>query len=228
MVAAILTGFGGTVAAPTLAHTVEAGAIQVIHPWAQPAEAGDTPAFPTIANDADDGVVLLELETPVAERIEIRRQGRVVKELAIPADESVSFDSGELSLILVGVRKPLREGAIFPLSLRFSGGITIDTHMVVGQSTMMPGMIPEGRSRITISHEAIPALGWPPMTMDFALLDGVRGDYVNPGEEVYFVLAEEEEGGHAISAIRPAVFGKPPVREGEVLGAGIVEAVALE
>ena len=170
----------------------------------------------------------------MAERVDIVVDGRVVRQLAIPAEDGVVFDGEPFSLVMVGLKKPLIEGGDFPFRLHFSGHVTIDARMVVGEATMMPGMTPDmsGKEatgpRITIGHEPIPAIGLPAMTKEFPLCCGARTDYLTLGEPVYFSLVVNGDGERAVSSIRPAQFGKPTPQEGVTAGAGIVKAIAGE
>ncbi len=57
---------------------------------------------------------------------------------------------------------------------------------------------------VNISHEAILALKWPGMTMDFKAADKKLLSGVKPGQAVTFGLAKEASGGYVISHIEPA------------------------
>ena len=54
--------------------------------------------------------------------------------------------------------------------------------------------------KINLQHDPISALGWPAMTMDFVLDDGVDVSELTPGEEVMFQL-EERDDRYLITAI---------------------------
>jgi Cu/Ag efflux protein CusF len=51
--------------------------------------------------------------------------------------------------------------------------------------------------KLTITHEAIPALGWPAMTMRFGLEDPSLLKDAQPGDKVRFDF-REKEGGYSI------------------------------
>ena len=63
-----------------------------------------------------------------------------------------------------------------------------------------------GEGKVNISHDPIEALGWPAMTMDFELAEGVDASGLAPGAQVEFELAEGGEG-YVIAAIRPRTEG---------------------
>lgn len=57
---------------------------------------------------------------------------------------------------------------------------------------------------VNISHEAIPALKWPAMTMDFKVADKKLLSGIQSGQTVTFGLARDEKSGYVISHIEPA------------------------
>lgn len=64
--------------------------------------------------------------------------------------------------------------------------------------------IDAGAATLNLTHEAIPALKWPAMTMDFHVADKKLLAGVKPGQAVTFGLAKDPAGGYAISHIEPA------------------------
>lgn len=68
---------------------------------------------------------------------------------------------------------------------------------------------------LTLAHEPIEALGWPAMTMDFTVAEGVDLTGLKPGDHVTFQLRKEGER-YVITAIQVAA----PVQ-----GTGVVKAV---
>lgn len=44
---------------------------------------------------------------------------------------------------------------------------------------------------VTIRHQAIEAIGWPPMTMKFKVTDKMLLDKVNKGDKVQFTLVQQ-------------------------------------
>ncbi len=61
-----------------------------------------------------------------------------------------------------------------------------------------------GDGTANVSHEPIPEIGWPAMTMDMTVLDDAQmmGD-VKEGDSVTIMLVKGEDGLYAISAIMP-------------------------
>ena len=64
--------------------------------------------------------------------------------------------------------------------------------------------------KLNLSHEPIPEIGWPAMTMDFQVADTVPLDELKPGMPVRFGLHEEEGGNYVITAITPLGSGEKP------------------
>jgi len=52
---------------------------------------------------------------------------------------------------------------------------------------------------VSISHQAIPDLNWPPMTMQFALPQGVDLPELQVGQKVDFTFSQHERGYQIVS-----------------------------
>ncbi len=61
-----------------------------------------------------------------------------------------------------------------------------------------------GDGTANVSHDPIPEIGWPAMTMDMPLAEGAQtmGD-INEGDMVTLMLIKGEDGMYAIGAIMP-------------------------
>ncbi|OIP08064.1 MAG: hypothetical protein AUK53_10775 [Betaproteobacteria bacterium CG2_30_59_46] len=57
---------------------------------------------------------------------------------------------------------------------------------------------------VNISHEAIPAIQWPAMTMDFKVANKKLLSGIKVGQAITFGLAKEAKTGYVISHIEPA------------------------
>ena len=60
------------------------------------------------------------------------------------------------------------------------------------------------RRRVTLTHDPIPELGWPTMTMVFQALGTVDISRVRPGDHVDFSLMRGHDTTYELSAIRPS------------------------
>ncbi len=58
-------------------------------------------------------------------------------------------------------------------------------------------------SMFTLTHEPIPQIGWPTMTMDLMLLDGAKVGDVKAGDAVAITLEKGNDGLYHIRAIGP-------------------------
>ena len=74
--------------------------------------------------------------------------------------------------------------------------------MVTGKGVVRGVMSEDGK--VNLSHDPIQELGWPSMTMDFRLADGVSTKDLKPGMAVEFDLMEKDDV-YMIDAIRPAM-----------------------
>ncbi len=59
------------------------------------------------------------------------------------------------------------------------------------------------RHRITLTHEPIPSIGWPSMTMEFAVAPSVDLGGVKPGARVDFTMEKGKNGQYEIQSVRP-------------------------
>lgn len=57
---------------------------------------------------------------------------------------------------------------------------------------------------VNLSHEPIAAIGWPSMTMDMEVADGVALTEIQDGEAVTFTLERGPDGIYMITGITPA------------------------
>lgn len=71
---------------------------------------------------------------------------------------------------------------------------------------------------INVTHGPIPALGWPGMTMDFGLADGLAPPDAAPGARVVLSIGRDEAGAFVVTGIETA-------KDDLAWGEGVVEAV---
>ena len=90
-------------------------------------------------------------------------------------------------------------------------------HAAVEASGVIDARLDDGR--LTVTHEPIEALGWPSMTMDFELADGVDSSSFEAGTPIRFSLMEVGEYQYRITALEPVVT--------EFRARGVVNALLL-
>jgi Cu(I)/Ag(I) efflux system periplasmic protein CusF len=56
---------------------------------------------------------------------------------------------------------------------------------------------------ITVSHGAIKSLGWPAMTMDFAVSEGIDLSAIKAGTNVNFTLVRRADGQWTVDTLKP-------------------------
>lgn len=73
-----------------------------------------------------------------------------------------------------------------------TGGTTQDETGATGEGVI--NKVDAGKGVVNVTHEPIPALSWPEMTMDLPVAEGVDLSAVEPGDEVRFrvVLGEDQ------------------------------------
>ena len=72
---------------------------------------------------------------------------------------------------------------------------------ITGTGTL--NRVDSATGKVNLSHDPIPALNWPAMTMDFALDEGMPPPAIEPGQAVRFQL-EETDAGLVIVELDPA------------------------
>jgi copper(I)-binding protein len=129
-------------AAPVPAETWRAGALEVMQPWARettPMQKNGA-VYLTIHNGGPEADRLIEAASPAAERVELHTheidaQGvatmRRVPAIEVPAAGEVALKSGGAHIMLFGLRRPLHEGARFPLMLRFAKAGQVEVQVAV-------------------------------------------------------------------------------------------------
>jgi copper(I)-binding protein len=138
-VAVLSLAFAGLAAA----HDYQAGTIKVDHPWTRATAPGAQVGvgYMKITNNGAAPVQLIGASTPAAARVEVHTMSmdggvmrmRAVPSLTIPARGTVELKSGGLHLMLIGLKKPLVVEDLVPLTLNFSGGITLNVELYVEQ-----------------------------------------------------------------------------------------------
>jgi len=102
------------------AHSYVLGSVEIGHPWARPTDAPLGAAYCILAAKGESADTLSSAETPVAERVELRNAaGEAVPAIEIPAGRPVVLRPGKPYLALVGLKRSLKLGDSFPLTLRF-------------------------------------------------------------------------------------------------------------
>jgi Cu/Ag efflux protein CusF len=71
---------------------------------------------------------------------------------------------------------------------------------VAGAGTV--NSVDAGAKKVNVTHEPIPAIGWPAMTMDFAVADGVDLAALEAGAPVSFTLTRGADGIYMIETMQ--------------------------
>ena len=62
--------------------------------------------------------------------------------------------------------------------------------------------------KVNLSHQPIPEIGWPAMTMEFPVAPSVDLKPIKPGTRVNFTIEQQPGGMYEIRAITPAAGGR--------------------
>lgn len=117
------------------------GLVRVLDTWARatPSVAREGAVYLTVVNTGDSADRLIGAETPVAASVELHasvRQGkgvtmRTLRAVEIPSGHSEIFRPGETHLMLLGLKRQLKEGDSFRLTLRFERAGTVEVSVRV-------------------------------------------------------------------------------------------------
>lgn len=116
--------------------SVEEGWVRLMPPVAP-----NSAAYFTLNNQGKTAVDLIAVESDVAgvlelhtivEEGELRRMQQLQK-VTVPAQGSVQFKPGSYHVMLIGLKKPLQENQIVPLTLRFVSGESLAVSLPVKQ-----------------------------------------------------------------------------------------------
>ena len=129
-----------TVAA--LSHEYASGPLRVVHPWSPPTTPGATvgAGYMKVVNAGPSPVRLLGASSPAASRVEfhsmsmdggVMRMRPLPEGLIVPANGQIQLKRGGLHMMLIGLKRPLVEEELVPLTLIFDGGIRMDVELYV-------------------------------------------------------------------------------------------------
>ena len=96
------------------------------------------------------------------------------------------------------VAKPVQAGEIQMVHEGHAGAHGTGTVNVVNVAQRKIGM----------RHEPIPELGWPAMTMEFAVAPSVNIQALQPGARINFTLQKGADGMYVIQSVQPAGGGR--------------------
>jgi Cu/Ag efflux protein CusF len=76
------------------------------------------------------------------------------------------------------------------------------------QGTGTVNSVDPAQHKLNISHQPIPEIGWPAMTMEFPVAPSVDLTAIKPGTRVNFTIEQQPGGMYEIQAITPAAGGR--------------------
>ncbi|MGO4704316.1 copper chaperone PCu(A)C [Microvirga sp. 2MCAF38] len=125
-----------------VAHEFKIGSLEIKHPWsrATPAGAKVGGGYLTIKNEGDAEDRLVSVTAEIAGRAEIHEMAlndgvmtmrQLPNGVVVPAKGSVTFKPGSYHLMLMDLKKPLKEGEPFSGTLTFEKAGTVQVKFVV-------------------------------------------------------------------------------------------------
>jgi copper(I)-binding protein len=123
------------------AHDYTGAGLKVVHPWTRATPPGATTAvgYMKLTNTGKIPLTLVGGSTPVAERVEIHSMsmdGGVMRMRPVPSVDiepggTVELKSGGLHLMLIGLKRPLLQEEMIPVTLMLSSGAKIEIELYV-------------------------------------------------------------------------------------------------
>src|SRR6266705_4594700 len=137
--------------------------ITVDQPWARatPGGAKTGAAYMTLINSGDSADQLVGATTPLAEKVEFHKTSedngisrmREQRTVDIAPGAQVTFRPGDMHIMLVGPKQPLKEGQTFPLTLEFQTASKVNVVVYVAKIGAMQhgdaGATPHGHDGAT-------------------------------------------------------------------------------
>ena len=129
-------------ASAAMAHGYRSGALSIQHPWSRETAVGQAVGggFLTITNSGDREDRLISGTTPVAAEVQlhtmtmdggIMRMRQVTDGIAVPAKGSVELKPGGYHIMFMGLKRQLRQGERFPVTLRFQRARSVTLQFAV-------------------------------------------------------------------------------------------------
>lgn len=125
-------------ASAALAHGYQARKLTIQHPWSRETAAGQAVGggFMTISNQGASEDRLVSGTSPVAAEVQLHtmtmdggvmRMRQVEGGIAVPAHGKLELKPGSFHIMFMGLKRQLRQGERFPVTLRFqrAGNVTV-------------------------------------------------------------------------------------------------------
>jgi copper(I)-binding protein len=127
------------------AHGFKVGEIIIAHPYAYPSIPGANNGvayIKSIKNEGSNTIKLLRASSAIAQGVEIHQMKmdgntmkmRAIQYLEIPANSEIKLDAGNpqgLHIMLIGIKRTLKEGDRFPLILQFDDDQKVEVEVWV-------------------------------------------------------------------------------------------------
>jgi Cu(I)/Ag(I) efflux system membrane fusion protein len=78
-----------------------------------------------------------------------------------------------------------------------------DAPEVIAETEGTINAVDAAKRSINVSHGPIPAIGWPPMTMDFGLAEGIDAAHLSAGMMITLGLGRDTAGAYIAARVTP-------------------------
>jgi len=132
----------GLIASASLAHGYKTGSLSIQHPWSRETATGQAVGggFMVVTNASAKPDRLVGATTDVAKEVQLHtmsmeggvmRMRQVEGGIAVPAKGKLEMKPGGYHLMFMGLKRPLRKGERFPVTLRFQNAGSLKVQFAV-------------------------------------------------------------------------------------------------
>lgn len=132
----------GLIASASLAHGYKTGSLSIQHPWSRETATGQAVGggFMVVTNASAKPDKLVGATTPLAREVQLHtmsmeggvmRMRQVEGGIAVPAKGKLEMKPGGYHLMFMGLKRPLKKGERFPVTLRFQTAGTLKVQFAV-------------------------------------------------------------------------------------------------
>lgn len=141
-------------ATPATAKDIKIGDLTIDHPWARASagKAKNGAAYLTIINKGYEADNLVKVVSPAARTASLHNnimEGQIMKMVPVKAitarpGKPAMLKPGGLHIMLMGLKRPLKEGEMLPITLTFEKAGSVDVMFMVKKVGSMGGMDMKG------------------------------------------------------------------------------------
>jgi Cu/Ag efflux protein CusF len=104
---------------------------------------------------------------------------------------------------IIGSGAQAGRGPVVPLPMSGLVHLAHEGHAGATKASGVVDAVDPAKRKVTVSHGAIKSLGWPAMTMDFAVNQAIDLTTIKAGTKVNFTLVRGSNGAWIVDTLKP-------------------------